>query len=295
MSDKTKQPEMPANEATARTSLEVPEAFMLNVNRALTAPLSQMIASIQRLGHVCLDEGGGYMAPGQREAAAQELARLSQVSYRLLRLSCNIRDMARFQRGEEIVEPRWIDFSVLCKKICGLADLAAGDGSVVLTQTSEKPILLNGDAALLERVVYNLLVNALLSRSEGETVICTLSESGGKTALRIQGGRGLSSRELEHLYDAYDRAPSLDDSPEAGLALGLPLCKHIVERHGGVLLPSTGDSTSVTISLPLGERDPDEVLPLGQPESMYTGLPIHLVELSVLPIGSRLYRRTTDS
>ena len=286
MNDKTKRPDAFADGPAATP--EGSEAFMLNVNRALSAPLMMMMPAIKNLGQVCLEDDA-YLDPRKRQAAARELARLNQIYCRLLRLSCNMRDMARFQRGEEVIEPRWIDFSALCRCACEQAAEGTGDGSVEFRQTSEEPILLSGDADQLERAIYNLLTNALLSRAEGEAVQCTLSAADGKASLRVSGGRGIPAHALERLYDAYDRAPGLSDQPEAGLALGLPLCKTIAERHGGVLLPSSGASTAVVLSLPLGEPDPDEIS-LGQPQGQYTSLPVHLVELSCLPLDSKLYQ-----
>ena len=291
MNDKTKRPDTFVEEPPAQPP-EGAEAFMLNVNRALSAPLTLMMASIHNLGRVCLDDGA-YPDTGTRRAAARELARLNQVYCRLLRLSCNLRDIARFRRGEEVIEPRWIDFSALCGRACEQAARAAGDGSVEFRPTSGAPILLNGDADQLERAVYNLLTNALLFRAGDETVLCTLSAADGRAWLRVSGGQGIPAHALERLYDAYDRAPDLRDSPEAGLSLGLPLCKHIAERHGGVLLPSSGEFATVVLSLPLGDPDPDE-MPLGQPRGGYTSFPVDLVELSCLPLGSRLYEMALE-
>ena len=283
MNDKTPEPDAPS---VVEPRIAAPEPLMLNIDRALRGPLTQMQASIRGLGRIYLDDDV-LMSPRQRDVAAREIARLKQIAFRYLRLSNNIRDMARFQRGEDVIEPRWINFSALCEQVQEQAGLAARPDSVLL-QTPETPVWLNGDAAQLERVLYNLIANALLSRDGEEPVRCVLAADGRRASLRVEGGRGIPDHILGQ-YDIYGQEPDLDGPPDAGLSLGLPLCKYIMERHQGVLLPASGRPSAVTMALPLGEPDPDESHMLFQPMAE-PGFPISHIELSCLPLGGALYR-----
>jgi K+-sensing histidine kinase KdpD len=239
---------------------------MLDIDRVLRGQLGHILNARRVLQDTLPDA----LDPRERKKCEKELAALNQSSMRLLRMSNNLRDMARFLRGEEVVEPRTIDFAELCSAACAKADAAAGGGRVAY-DGPESGLVLNGDGDMLERVIYNLLVNAL--RREEGTVRCVLRRAESEARLHIYGG------ELE----------DTESAPETGLELGLGLCALIVGGHNGKILPSSGiGGVGVAVSLPLAM--PDEKMPLAQPRGNYTGdYPIWLVELSDLPLGCGLY------
>ena len=103
------------------------------------------------------------------------------------------------------------------------------------TQLGGSLPLVQGDKVQLQQVVLNLIINAaeaMASPGEGsrELLISTgEAESHGVLVTVADSGPGLPSANYEHLFDAfYTTKP-------AGLGMGLPICRTIIEAHGGRL------------------------------------------------------------
>lgn len=114
-------------------------------------------------------------------------------------------------------------------------------------------VVAHGDAAELERVVTNLLGNAVKFSPVGSTVTCSVEEYDGQTVLRCTDrGIGISADDQEQLFTEFFRStnPKALDIP--GTGLGLAIVKRIVERHRGrIEVDSTlGQGTTFTVTLP---------------------------------------------
>jgi signal transduction histidine kinase len=84
----------------------------------------------------------------------------------------------------------------------------------------------------------------LASDAAAGRAVLTVSDSGG----------GIASRDIDRIFDRFykaDPARSRHDGRSGGL--GLPICKAIVERHGGTITVASGPGpgTTVTVTLPL--------------------------------------------
>ena len=106
---------------------------------------------------------------------------------------------------------------------------------LVQTQLAEALPLIDGDRVQLKQVILNLIVNAIEAMSgldEGpqKLLICSgKAEAGGVLVSVRDSGPGLAPEAAEHLFDAfYTTKPG-------GMGLGLPICRSIIEAHGGRL------------------------------------------------------------
>ena len=71
-------------------------------------------------------------------------------------------------------------------------------------------------------------------------------------------GDGIAAEHIDRIFDRFykvDHARSRQDGRSGGL--GLPICKAIIERHGGTITVASGpgEGTTVTVTLPLGKAD----------------------------------------
>jgi PAS domain S-box-containing protein len=90
-----------------------------------------------------------------------------------------------------------------------------------------------GDASRLERVITNLLTNALKYSAADAPVSARLTREGGSVALQVvDRGIGVSPESLERLFDRYYRTTT-GKAHATGLGLGLYIARMIVEAHGG--------------------------------------------------------------
>jgi two-component system sensor histidine kinase KdpD len=167
---------------------------------------------------------------------------------RLTALVGNLLDMSRIQAGAVIVQPQaiWLE-EVLAE---GAATVPSSD-RVVFELDEELPRV-NADPVLLERVVANLLVNALAYSPPGTTVRVQAGRAGSLVELRvIDRGSGIPETDRERVFQPFQR---LGDNPDgAGVGLGLAVANGFVTAMGGEILveDTPGGGCTMVVSLPM--------------------------------------------
>ncbi|MHB1416804.1 MAG: sensor histidine kinase, partial [Chloroflexota bacterium] len=114
------------------------------------------------------------------------------------------------------------------------------------------PVL--ADPERVERVVVNLVTNALKYSTPGKPVVVRVQPSDGEAMVSvIDEGPGISSEELPHLFQRYRRAAA--GNKAGGLGLGLYIARLIVEAHGGRIWVESevGKGSTFSFTLPLAE------------------------------------------
>jgi signal transduction histidine kinase len=113
------------------------------------------------------------------------------------------------------------------------------------------------DARRLERVLTNLLTNAVKYSPAGGAITLTLQPDGADSAAEVRlviedQGLGIPAADLPHIFEPYHRGQNVRGRI-GGTGLGLVSARHIVEQHGGTLeVASTeGAGSRFTITLPI--------------------------------------------
>lgn len=98
--------------------------------------------------------------------------------------------------------------------------------------TTDAPSIVQGDEAKLERLLDNLISNAVKFSPDGGYVHVNVTDDGRDVEIRVSDeGPGLPAEQLEAVFSPFHRAPSAVTIP--GVGLGLTIVKQITERHGG--------------------------------------------------------------
>jgi signal transduction histidine kinase len=108
-----------------------------------------------------------------------------------------------------------------------------------------------GDRARLERVLQNVIGNAVKYSPDGAPVQVTASMQEGWDVVVVRdSGVGIPADELPHIFTHFYRASTARGFPGSGL--GLAGAKTIVEQHGGHIRvqSAVGQGTTVVVSLP---------------------------------------------
>ncbi len=110
------------------------------------------------------------------------------------------------------------------------------------------PIMVAGDAAALEQLFLNILLNAAQALDDGGAAALEVEEAERQVSVRIRDdGQGIPAEALDRVFEAFY------STREGGTGLGLPIARRIAQAHGGQLRVRTtvGTGTEVEITLPL--------------------------------------------
>lgn len=127
----------------------------------------------------------------------------------------------------------------------------------------EIPLLVSADAASLERVVANLIGNAIRHTPSGGRVVASVKEGdvpGSPQGIRVSvrdTGEGISPDELERIFSPFEQG-GREGKRGVGLAgLGLTICREILSRHDTVLevVSAPGEGACFSFVLPLISRE----------------------------------------
>ena len=223
-----------------------------------------------------------------------QLESVMQNFFRLVRLCNNASSLADMHLKHKQPEMLSVDIAELCRSVVEQAQpyVASCDMDLLL-EGAEKRILINTNKALLERVLYNLISNAVIAQtlglgntaSPGGLVRLSLAVTDKHVKLTLSdNGPGFSDAALSEAYSmlaAVDEVPVL--SPPSRVTFGLPLVKAIAELLGGQFFIGNGASgAAATLFLP---RNAKEKLKSYSPLDYTSGFSAAKLELSDIPVG----------
>ena len=195
--------------------------------------------------------------------ALTDIDRLSQIVRALLLLS-------QAETGQIVLQKSRLN---LCEVVDDLVDqfqIPAEAAGVRLTAQLPPECTAEVDRVQIERMITNLLSNALKFTPEGGAVTMSLQVQPQFVELAVQdNGRGIPTEHLPHIFDRFYRVPGQGTapSPEQGLGLGLSFVAWIVKAHNGKIeVESTpGKGTRFIIRLPNEGVGSDTLELAGQP------------------------------
>ena len=124
----------------------------------------------------------------------------------------------------------------------------------------EEPVVIVGDAPALERVVMNLISNAIKFTPDDGRVRLSVDQNGeGARLVVADTGMGISAEDQEHLFTRFFRSTAATEQAIQGTGLGLSIVHSIVSQHGGVVSidSAPGQGTTVTVLFPQGATPTD--------------------------------------
>lgn len=132
--------------------------------------------------------------------------------------------------------------------------LAAGKGVELESLLSPSLPMVVADIQLIERVLLNLVQNAVRHTRHGGCVSLNCHMDGARVLVEVADtGPGISADELPHIFERFYRARGADNEAVQGAGLGLAIAKHIVELHGTTLgvrsAPEAGATFTFTLQV----------------------------------------------
>jgi signal transduction histidine kinase len=161
--------------------------------------------------------------------------------------------LARSQRGLLRSDP--VDLAAVVERVAGDAERAVADERVRLRAQLDAATV-KGDAALLERLVANLIENAVRYNRPGGFVDVSTREGIASAELRVENSGPPVDREAAaRLAEPFERLQREADARGAGL--GLSIVRAVSEAHGGTLLIEPRDEGGLVVSVRLPRAKAD--------------------------------------
>jgi two-component system sensor histidine kinase KdpD len=226
-----------------RRSDAMKTALLRAVSHDLRSPLMAILTSAGALAH-----GELSLDPDDRHELAETI--LGEAG-RLDRLVSNLLDLSRLQAGAAVPEPG--DWPVDDIVLQALDGVEGGSRVEVVLPDDDLP-LVHSDLHQAERIVANLVENALRYSPAEEPVRVQVREAGSDVLVRVvDHGPGIPSGEADRIFEPFQRG-SLR-VPTRGAGLGLAIARGFAEANGGKVWVEShaGQGATFVLALPVAQ------------------------------------------
>ncbi|NOX47175.1 MAG: tetratricopeptide repeat protein [Chlorobi bacterium] len=233
--------------------------FFANISHEFRTPLALLLGPLEKL----------LKTPGQEEK--EMINMMHRNATRLLFLDNQLLDLAKLESGKLKLE---VSKSEINQALKGMAmsfkSMAEKKGIDFICRFPEQEIPAYFDHEKLEKIVYNLLSNALKFTPENGKVIFELSSCPYKSNKEIPSsfkkvpgrlicikvsdtGPGIAKGHLAHIFDRFYQADSGTSRKFEGTGLGLSLSKELIDLHHGKIIVESepGKGSVFTVYLPI--------------------------------------------
>jgi two-component system sensor histidine kinase GlrK len=204
--------------------------FVSTVSHDLKTPLSSMQETVE----VMLEELPGPLTPRQRkllELNRESARRLSQMLAKLLDLS---RLNAESAPAREV-----IDVAAIARDTVERFDVARpGRGPAFELIAPPSGLWVRGNASGIAQLLENLIENAIKFSPAGTTIRVAVADlpANGTVLLSVADeGPGVPDADKDRVFDRFHQTPTGRAVINRGVGLGLSICRHIVDAHGGMI------------------------------------------------------------
>ncbi|WP_067781649.1 MtrAB system histidine kinase MtrB [Actinomyces vulturis] len=233
------------------------QRFVSDVSHELRTPLT----TIRLAGEQLFDARDDFDDPILKRSA--EL--LSEQIERFDRMLSDLLEMSRFDAGAANLAVRNTDVLDVLNHVVAMAGpLAATKGSDIRLTVPDYPCMAEIDPRRVERILRNLVVNAL-EHGEGNPLDIEMAANNTAVAVRVRDhGIGMSPQVAEHVFDRFYRADPARARTTGGTGLGLSISLEDASLHNGTLNAWgwPGDGASFLLVLPVTQSVPIDIPPL---------------------------------
>ncbi|HEX2944643.1 MAG TPA: ATP-binding protein [Clostridia bacterium] len=233
---------------------EMRRGFVANVSHELRTPMTSIRGFVDGI----LD---GTIPP---EKQSHYLTIVRDETLRLNRLVNDLLDLARMEAGEVKLNFTVFDINELVRKcVIKLESLLLEKGLTVDADFEEEDLPVRADSDSIERVIYNLMHNAIkFTPAGGKISIATLKRKDKAEIVIKDTGIGIEQSDLDMIWDRFYKADKSRSRDKTGTGLGLAIVRNIINEHGQDIWAESrpGEGTAFTFTLDAISRE-SEVQP----------------------------------
>jgi len=223
-------------------------AFLANMSHELRTPLNAIIGFSEIMDR----EMFGKIGVPRYTDYVRDIRDSAQ---HLLRLIGDILDLSKAEAGKIELDETEVDLAGSIRAACLMLRERAQRGGVALREDVAQGLpALRGDRRRIRQVLLNLVSNAVKFTPKGGTVTvaAAANDEGGLALSVVDTGIGIEAEDIPRVFEPFVQLGRDKEISGEGTGLGLPLCKELVELHGGTisLASRPGQGTTVTAVFP---------------------------------------------
>ncbi|MPY89328.1 MAG: PAS domain S-box protein [Luteitalea sp.] len=224
------------------------DEFLATLSHELRTPLNAILGWSQMLR-------SGRLRPDMQQRALDSLERNAKAQAQLVE---DLLDLSRIVSGKLKIEACPVNLAGVVSAAVDTIGPTAALKRVNLHIDTEagRELVVTGDAARLQQVVWNLLSNAVKFTPAQGRVDVQLQESESKAEIIVTDtGRGIAPSALPCVFERFRQADGATARAHGGLGLGLAIVQYITEAHGGTVnVESDGEGRGTTLRVRLPVR-----------------------------------------
>ena len=222
----------------------VQQRFVSDVSHELRTPLT----TIRMAADVLFESRDRFDQPTARAAELLQ----TQLD-RFENLLTDLLEISRYDAGAAVLDLEVVDLDDLVQRaVEAVRPLSDRRGMIISIQSMASPLTVECDPRRVERVLRNLLDNAV-EHGEGEPIEVALDGDDDAVAVTVRDhGVGLTTDQLDHVFDRFWRADPARARQTGGTGLGLAIALEDTRLHAGLLdaWGSPGDGACFRLTLP---------------------------------------------
>jgi PAS domain S-box-containing protein len=238
--------------AEAEHAIAVRDQVLAAVSHDLKAPLTVINGRAQLLVRRLQ-----RMNAGQAEHLIGSLREIEASVRRMRSWIDELVDVAHLQVGQELHLNRTKTDLVALARATAAEYHGTCEGNRLRVEASEPELVGEWDAERLQRVLANLISNAIKYSPIGGKISVLVNRERNKTVIRIADeGAGLSPEDLGRLFGRFQRLSAKPTAGESSTGLGLSIVKRIIDMHGGQVTAESGGpghGSTFTVVLPAAD------------------------------------------
>jgi signal transduction histidine kinase len=228
-------------------ALKIRDEFLSIASHELKTPITTIRLQTQMKQRLIKKNDESIFTP----VKVKEFVRvMDKQTSRISRLVDDMLDVTRIENGKLSLQTELCDLNQIVEQTVDSFVSEKEELDHLFTIDSDKELFGYWDKYRIEQVVINLLTNAVKYGNGYPVDIIVRGDSDHATLMVKDHGIGISEKDLERVFERFERA--VDGGKISGLGLGLFISKQIVQMHGGELtvISSLGEGSTFTMKLP---------------------------------------------
>ncbi|WP_422358992.1 response regulator [Reichenbachiella sp.] len=239
---------------------EAKSRFFANISHDLRTPLTLIMGGIEQV----LESKDLLLT----DKAERQLKTGLLNGERIIHLTNEINELIKLEDGKLSIHKQYIDVDKMLKLFVQMFDSMAKLKGIHLSYSKsifKGSSILHIDPYQFEKVLFNLITNALKHTKQGDSVTVSLSKKNNNLVISvIDSGEGIPEQNIPYIFERYYQAPETTFKTQEGFGIGLALVKEIIHKHDAKIevFSKLGEGSEFIINMPQEAVPSEEVTQL---------------------------------